>query len=177
MTAYRHCRRALLIAAAPLALGQAQAQAAPCPTAGAGALAVGTVIDVASGPARSFTVELAANEGVIVDLVSLKPAAAASGDGEGHDRGSASPAPARQLKLCDGGGALLVPQPGEVFEKGGSVSSTSEGERLRFVTPRAGRYVVSVAAGDEPREVLVRRRKVGAMPPPVVSAQIGRAHV
>ncbi len=165
-------RTALLLAAAALA-PLAQAQAATCPSAGAGALTVGTVADVASGAARSFTLDLAANEGVIVDLVGLKPAPAASGgDDHEHGAGPASAATPRALKLCDASGAVLAPQPGEVFEKGGSVSATGEGERLRFVAPRAGRYLVAVAAGEEPREILVRRRKVGANTAPVVSAQL-----
>jgi hypothetical protein len=37
---------------------------------------------------------------------------------------------------------------------------------------RAGQYTVTTAASDEPREILVRRRSVGASPPPVVSAQL-----
>ena len=163
---------ALLLAATALA-PLAHASAATCPSSGGGALTVGTVADVAPGAARSFSLNLGANEGVIVDLSSLKPPAPATtshedGEGDGHGH---TPAPApHTLKLCDTGGKLLAPQPGEVFEKGGSVSATSDGERLRFVAPRAGQYVVSAAASDEPREILVRRRSVGASPPPVVSA-------
>ena len=152
----------------------AQVQAATCPAPGGASVTVGTVSDVAPGAARSFAVELAANEGVIVDLVSLKPAprAAASSSEDEHDHGErTSDAAPRALRLCDAGGAVLAPQPGEVFEKGGSVSSTSEGERLRFVASRAGRYTIAINASDEPREVLVRRRPVGASAP-VVAAQL-----
>ena len=164
---------AMLLAATALA-PLAQAQAAPCPTAGAAALTVGTVADVAPGAARSFSISLGANEGVIVDLSDLKPKAVTADEGEGdHEHGDARAAAApRTLKLCDAKGALLVPQPGEVFEKGGSVSAISDGERLRFVADRAGQYIVTAAASAEPREVLVRRRSVGASPPPVVSASL-----
>lgn len=156
------------------------AQAAPCPAAGGAALTVGTVSDVAPGAARSFSVNLGANEGVIVDLSSLKapvPAPTSThgeGDGEGdeHDHSSTPPPVPHTLKLCDAKGTLLAPQPGEVFEKGGSVSATNDGERLRFVATSAGQYTISTAASDEPREILVRRRSVGASPPPVVSAQL-----
>ena len=174
MTAIR-LRRALPFLAAAALVPLAQAQAATCPAPGAGNVTVGTVADVAAGGARSYAVELAANEGVIVDLVNLKPAApaASSGDGEDeHDHGErASEAKPRSLKLCDASGTVLAPQPGEVFEKGGSVSATPDGERLRFVAPRAGRYTIAVAASDEAREVLVRRRSVGATSP-IVSAQL-----
>lgn len=154
----------------------AQAQAAGCPAPGGATVTVGTVSDVAPGAPRSFAVELGANEGVIVDLVGLKPAApAAASDGEGegdHDHGErASEAKPRSLKLCDASGTVLAPQPGEVFEKGGSVSTTDEGERLRFVASRAGRYTIAIGTSDEPREVLVRRRAVGANAP-VVSATL-----
>lgn len=165
---------ALLFAATALA-PMVQAQAAPCPSAGGTALTVGTVADVAPGAARSFSLTLGANEGVIVDLSSLKPAAPAATsheDGEGDEHGHTPKAVSHTLKLCDAAGALLAPQPGEVFEKGGSVSATDDGERLHFVAPRAGQYVIAAAASDELREILVRRRSVGASPPPVVSAQL-----
>ena len=164
--------RTLLAATALVPL--AQAQAAPCPTAGAAALTIGTVADVAPGGARSFAISLGANEGVIIDLSDLKSKAAASGGGEegDHEPGEARTATPRMLKLCDAKGGLLVPQPGEVFEKGGSVSATSDGERLRFVAARAGQYIVTAAPSAEPRELLVRRRSVGASPPPVISAQL-----
>jgi hypothetical protein len=162
---------ALLLAASALA-PLAAAHAATCTAAGATNLTVGAVTDVASGAARSFAITLGAGDGVIIDLANLKPKpAASSGEDDEHE---SKPAPTpRALRLCDAKGALLAPQPGEVFEKGGSVSETIDGERLRFVAPRAGQYIVSVAASDEPREVLARRRSVGASPPPVVSAQLG----
>ncbi len=174
MTVQRFRRAACLLAATAL-VPFSQAQAAPCPAAGAGALTVGTVADVATGGARSYTLSLAANEGVIVDLMNIKPSApAASGDHDDHEHeGESRPAATpRTLKLCDARGAVLAPQPGEVFAKGGSVSATDDGERLRFVAPSAGQYVVSVAASDEAREILVRRRKVGTNPAPVVAAQL-----
>ena len=176
MTSLASRRTALLLAATAL-VPLAQAQAAPCPAASGTALTVGTVADVAPGAARSFSLTLGANEGVIVDLSSLKPpapAATSHGDGEGDgDQHEHTPAPVpHTLKLCDATGALLAPQPGEVFEKGGSVSAIDDGERLHFVAMRAGQYTVSTTASDEPREILVRHRSVGASPPPVVSAQL-----
>lgn len=167
-------RRALPLLAAAALTPLAQAQAATCPAPGGAMVTVGTVSDVAPGAPRSFAVELAANEGVIVDLVSLKPAPAPSGgDGEDdHEHGdSDSNAAPKALRLCDSAGTVLAPQPGEVFEKGGSLAATDDGERLRFVAARAGRYTIAIAASDEPREVLVRRRKVGASAP-VVAADL-----
>ena len=167
----RRYRNIALFAAAALA-PLAQAQAATCPAPGAGAITVGTVTEVAPGAVRSFAVTLAAQEGVIVDLASLKPAprAEASEGDRGHGEASDDAKP-RALKLCDAAGALLAPQPGEVFEKGGSVAKTPDGERLRFVAPSAGRYTIAVAASQEPREVLVRRRPVGTSAP-IVAAQL-----
>lgn len=141
-----------------------QAQAADCPTSGAEALAVGTVASVPAGGARTFSVELGAGQGVIVDLATLAPV--------GGSTEEAAPAP-RALKLCDASGNLLAPQSGEVFEKGGSLSKTDEGERLRFAAQSAGRYIVSVAAGEQAREVLVRRREGLANASPVTAATLG----
>ncbi len=168
---------AFLTAAALAPLAQAQAQTASCRAAGASALPVGTVASVAPGAARTYSLSLGANEGVIVDLESIKPpspAARNDEEAEDHDHGrsSSTPPPARALRLCDSAGALLAPLPGEVFEKGGSVSSTDNGERLRFVAPKAGQYIVAVASGEEPREILARRREVGASQAPVVAAQL-----
>jgi len=170
----QHCRRAVALLAAVALAPIAQAQAATCPSPGTASVSVGTVAEVAPGGARAFAVDLAANEGVIVDLASLKPAArpTTGDDGEDdheHGEGSANAAP-RALKICDAAGTVLSPQPGEVFEKGGSTVTTTDGERLRFVAPRAGRYTIAVTSSDEPREVLVRRRAGGTTPAPVVSA-------
>src|SRR5438105_11547799 len=75
----------MLLAATSLA-PFAAAQAAQCP-AGVAALPVGSVADVAPGAARSYSLNLGANEGVIIDLSSLKPLAASTashGDSEGE---------------------------------------------------------------------------------------------
>jgi hypothetical protein len=161
------------IALAPLS----QAQAASCAPAGSLPLAIGTVADVAPGAVRSFSLSLGANEGVIVDLSILKPPAAAvtshaDGDGEGDEHARSSTTVTHSLKLCDAQGALLAPQPGEVFEKGGSVSASPDGERLRFVAARAGNYLVTADVSDQPREILARRRSSGASSSPVISAQL-----
>ena len=169
------CRRAAVLLAA--AVFPVAAHAAPCPTSGASALAVGTVAAVPAGGARSFVVDLAAREGVIVDLADLVARAAASTGGGDHDdhegRGNRPAAPTvRALQLCDAAGAVLAPMPGEVFAKGGSVTGTDDGERLSFSAPVTGRYLVTVAAGDAAREILVRRRAVGTVQAPVVEAAL-----
>lgn len=144
-----------------------QAYAADCAGAGATQLSLGTVASVAPGAVRNFKINLGAREGVIVDVSDIAPQAA---DGDGDGEGSPPP---RVLKLCDARGNLLAPQPGEVFEKGGSVGKTDEGERLRFLAQSAGEYLVTVAASEAPREILVRKREVGAGPPPVINATLG----
>jgi hypothetical protein len=123
------------------------------------------VAAVAPGAARTFAVPLGPREGVIVDLISL--GGGASGDEE------AGQAAARNLRLCDAQGNVLAPQPGDVFAKGGSVMAIQEGERLRFHADAAGTYLVTVAAGEAPREILVRRRDVGTIQAPIVSATLG----
>lgn len=173
MSAIRIRHAAIFLATTALA-PLAQAHAAPCNAAGATAVEVGTVVAVAPGAARSFAVSLAGGDGVIVDLVRVDPPAAdgdAAGDAEDHAASASGPAtPPRSLTLCDTGGRVLAPQPGEVFSKGGSVSTTEEGERLRFAAPAAARYVVSVSASDAPRELLVRRRPATSSPPVVATA-------
>lgn len=162
-----HAYRIAMLAAAALA-PLAQAQAAPgCSSAGAAVLSVGTVASVSPGGERNFRLPLGAREGVIIDLSAITPKAS---DGDGEEDSAAL---TRSVKLCDARGNLLAPQPGEVFEKGGSVAATEDGERLRFLAQSAGDYIVTVAAGEAPREILVRRREVGSGPPPVVSATLG----
>jgi len=147
------------------------ALAAGCPAAGVSAIQVGTVANVAPGGVRTFTVPLGEGQGVIVDLTDIAPSAAAHGeDGESDEAGSA---PARRsLRLCDAAGKLLAPLPGEVFEKGGSVTATPDGERLRFVAGSAGQYLVTVAADDNPREILVRRRDAAVSQAPVIPVRL-----
>ncbi len=172
MTSIRHTRAALFLAAAALA-PMAQAQAATCAKAGATPLSVGTVAPVSPGAARTFTIDLGVREGVIVDLVTIAPKADAEAEGEEH--ADAATPTVQSIRLCDGQGNVLAPQPGEVFAKGGSLTSTEDGERLRFYATAAGQYLVSVKAGDEPREILVRRRAVGTIQAPVVSAMLGKS--
>lgn len=164
-------RSALLLAGAALLVPFASAQAAGCGTANAQALSLGTVMGVAAGAQRNFTLVLGSGEGVLIDLASVTPPAPRGGDD--HDDRAAATAP-RSVTVCDARGGLLAPQPGEVFDKGGSYSTTDEGERLRFVAPLAGQYKVSVAAGDAPRELLVRRREIGAVQAQVVASALGR---
>ena len=60
------------------AIGGSPALAMTCPAAGAADVTVGTVADVPAGTARSFVLTLGAGEGVMIDLASLAPTAAAS---------------------------------------------------------------------------------------------------
>lgn len=163
---YRPLIVAALAASALAPLAAVQAQTRACPEASK-ALVVGSVAPVAPAAARSFSVDLKAGQGVIVDLASLAPAAAKP-EGEGD----AAPK-LRALSICDAAGKLLAPEPGEVFEKGGSVSYTPDGERLRFVAPVAGRYVIGVAAGDAPREIFARNRDLGTTSSGVFAVRLG----
>lgn len=170
------CRTAILFAATALVpFGTVHAQGAPCSSSGARPLTLGTVAEVAAGAPRSFAVTLERGQGVVVDLEVVSPApAAASNDDHEHGASAAAPAKPRALALCDAAGKLLAPMPGEVFAKGGSLTVSDNGERLRFTAPAAGQYIISVAAGDSSREVLVRRRDVGSAQTPIVAASLGR---
>ncbi|HMO68706.1 MAG TPA: hypothetical protein PKE25_08625, partial [Novosphingobium sp.] len=167
--------RAVLLAAAALApLGMAQAQSAACNPAGARPLALGSLAEVPAGPARSFAITLERGQGVVVDLEAVSDAPPAA-SGDEHDHGGSRPAERpRALALCDASGKLLAPSPGEVFAKGGSVTVSDGGERLRFTATASGTYLVGVAAGEAPREVLVRRRAAGTAQAPVISARLGQ---
>ena len=151
---------ALLLAGTALVAPLAPALAAGCGTSSVQALTPGAVMGVAAGAQRNFTLDLRSGEGVLIDLLAVTASAGASG---GDEHADSSPPPARAISVCDARGALLAPQPGEVFPKGGSYSATDDGERLRFVAPVSGQYQVSVASGDAPRELLVRRREIGAV--------------
>lgn len=174
MTSIRRTTAVLFAAAAlvPLAQAQAAGAAAGCKAAGATPLTVGAVATVAPGAARTYALDLGPREGVIVDLSSLTPKPATDDDDHDEHEGG-SPAAPQGLRLCDGQGNVLAPQPGEVFAKGGSVTATDDGLRLRFYANAAGRYLLSVAADPGPREILVRRREGGVAQQPVVSATLG----
>lgn len=160
-----YLRTALLLGGGAL-MSMVQAQAAECPASAAEALTVGTVAAIPAGAPRSFTLDLGAGQGVIVDLTRVSPA-------EPRQDGDETAPPPRALKLCDARGNLLAPQPGEVFDKGGSLTKTDEGERLRFAAQSAGRYIVAVASADQAREVLVRGRNGVANASPVLTASLG----
>lgn len=174
MSVARFRRLALLaatVSALPIALAPSQALAAGCATSGAAALTIGTVASMAAGGPRTFQVALNGGEGVIFDLVDTGAEPAATG-GDEHEHGSATSADTFAMTLCDAAGNVAAPQPGEVFSKGGSRAKTEDGERLRFVAPVSGQYIVAVAASDRPRELLVRRRAGGASAPPVIAATL-----
>ncbi len=166
-------RAALLLAAAAL-LPAGPALAVPSCGAGEGApLTIGTVAEVPAGSAQRYAVDLAAGEGVIVDLAATQPTAPTASSDDEHDHSEASATQPRGLALCDARGGLRAPMPGEVFEKGGSITATPDGERLRFVSRAAGRYTIAVAAADVPRELLVRRRSAASGQAPIVAATLG----
>ncbi|MFT4026950.1 MAG: hypothetical protein QM676_09135 [Novosphingobium sp.] len=181
MTIARRFAVPFLLAAALAPFAQAQAAApASCAGTDAGALTLGTASRVDPGAARSFWVTLAAGQGIIVDLSSLTPAAAAAKDdddddhGDNHGGGGDAKAPLRDIALCDAKGAKLVPLPGEVFEKGGSVSAIPDGQRLRFVAPSAGRYKIGVVPGTDAREIIARERVLGSATGGVAPTGIGK---
>jgi hypothetical protein len=175
MTALRRRFAAsFLLAAAAAPLAQAHAAGAGCAGTDAGALILGTATRVDPGTARTFGVTLAAGQGVIVDLSSLKPGTAASADHDDHEEGDEAKAPLRDIALCDTRGNRLAPLASEVFEKGGSVTAIPDGQRLRFVAPAAGRYVIGVVPGGETREILVRERVLGANGGGAVATGLGK---
>lgn len=170
----------LLAAAAAAPLVQAHAAAPVAPPAGcagtdAGALVLGTVARVDPGAARSYSVSLAAGQGIIVDLSSLTPAGPIADDEAEHNDGDAAKTPLRDLALCDAGGTKLVPLAGEVFAKSSSVSGIPEGQRLRFVAPTAGTYKIGVIPSAEAREILVRERVLGDAGGGVAQTGLGKA--
>lgn len=165
--ARRRLGLSLLLCGSALAVSPAAAATA-CPAAGATTLAIGTVTPLVGSGAQGFAVTLGAGEGVIVDLSSVAPRPAASGpaadaasDAAGDAADGAASGLPRALALCNAAGSMLVPRPSDVFDKGGSYSRSDDGERIKFVAPAAGRYVIGVAAGQGAREVLVRRRDLG----------------
>lgn len=161
LVARRSLAASFLLAAAVAPL--AQAHAAECVGGAAGALAVGQAVRVEPGPARSYAIDLAAGQGLIVDLSSLAPPAPKSANADDADAATEAKSVPRNLLLCDAKGGVLVPLAGEVFEKGSSVASTSDGQRLRFVAPVTGRYNVWLAASGDAREILARNRDLGKL--------------
>ena len=157
LAAGRRFSIALLLSGA--ALAASPALAATCPAGGASNLGVGTVTPLVGTGAQSFAVTLGAGEGVIVDLSPVGAVAATATSGDDAD--SSETAPPRTLALCDAAGSVVAPAASDVFDKGGSYSRSDDGERLKFVAPAAGRYIIGVAAGQGAREVLVRRRDLG----------------
>lgn len=155
----------------------AQAQAAGCVAGKSMPIAIGTLAEVPAGPALTYAITLQRGQGVAIDLTTVATTPIPEGgnhdDHEEHGSSAASATP-RALALCGADGKLLAPLPGEVFAKGGSLTATDEGERLRFSAPASGQYLISVAAGEIERELLVRRRDVGSVQAPVVSAELGR---
>jgi hypothetical protein len=175
----RRLAASFLLAAAGAPLAGAGA-AEPCTGAGAGAVVLGTVATVAPGAPRSYTVSLAAGQGIIVDLASVVPGSAAAVDhdqgshGHGDDPGDVAKRPLGDLALCSARGERLVPLAGEVFAKGGSISALPDGRRLRFVAPAEGRYIIGVSPSAQPRELLVRERALGPAGGGVTATALGK---
>lgn len=159
MIALRHCLAASVAVAAVFAPHGAALAAADCAAPVAGAVVAGQALRVEPGPARAFTADLAAGQGLIIDLASLSAPGKESDSAEDADGEQARP---RELRLCDATGVLLAPLAGDVFEKGSSLSRTPDGTRLRFVAPATGRYTLWLAPSPVARELLVRNRDLGA---------------
>lgn len=172
MTTARRLAVPFLLAAALAPLAQARAASATCAGADAGALILGTATRVDPGAARNFGVTLAAGQGVIVDLSALKPGGAPASNDDGDDGDAKQPL--RDLAVCDTRGNRLAPLASEVFEKGGSVTAIPDGQRLRFVAPSAGRYVIGVVPGTETREILVRERVLAGGSGGVAATALGK---
>lgn len=151
-------RHGLMLGAAFVPLGAVHAS---CPPSATAPLSIGTVMDVEPGAAQSYSLALKEGEGVIVDLTSTS---SVPSDGD--------EAPLRNIALCDASGALLAPLPGEVFEKGGSLSTIEDGERLRFVAPADGDYLVAIKPADTRREILARNRGLGRAQSGVVAIEL-----
>lgn len=164
----RRSAAALLAAAAWL---PAPALAAACGSPVAGKLGLGSATTIRPGAAQSYVLALGPGEGVIVDLVALDlpPAAEAKPD---ETPGKAD-RPA--LRLCDVRGAVVAPQPWDVFENGGAVSAIPDGLRLRFAAATGGSYRVEVDAGSGERELLARRRTLAAGAS-AIAARLGGDH-
>ena len=156
MIAVRYCLAASAALVATLAPLAAHA-AGDCAATGAGQVVAGQALRVEPGPARAFTADLAAGQGLMIDLAMLAGPAA-----QGETDGDAAGARPQGLRLCDAAGTLLAPLPGDVFEKGSALARTPDGVRLRFVAPATGRYTLWLAPSSQPRELLVRNRDIGA---------------
>lgn len=161
--------RLLLSASFALAtIALADPALAACSADGARALPVGKLEQVPAGSAPRFAVDLAAGEGLQIELAPV--AAAGSDDGDEHD----SKAPATGLSACDATGRIVAPLPSEVFASGGSLARADDGTlTLRLSAPKAGRYVIATDAADVAREILLRPRAVSAQPRPATPLEIG----
>jgi len=149
---------AMLIAAGP-------ALAAACSSAGAKPVMVGTVEPLAADAPGKFSVDLAAGQGVLVDLTTTAL-------DKGEDEGTAAPTPGA-LGVCTANGALLSPLPSEVFKNGGALSADADGLHLRFVAPAAGRYLIAAAPAAGPRELLLRTRDLPRTDRKVTDLEMG----
>lgn len=156
---------AILTAATP-------ALAGTCDAAGAKAIGVGMLEPVAAGTAAKYSVDLSAGQGVLIDLVSVAPAAPSDSegeDGEGHPAAQA----AGTLRVCDASGVLVAPLASDVFANGGTMSATEDGARLRFIAPAAGRFVIASPAAEGARELLLRGRDLPAASRTVTELELG----
>ncbi|WP_068076212.1 hypothetical protein [Novosphingobium lentum] len=164
--------RIFLLAGAAIAAivsGSGAAQATACASAGATPVTVGQLMAIAPGAAARFAVDLAAGEGVQVDLTTAgDPAGSDKSDGSG----GADAAPTG-LAACDSRGSVLAPLPSEVFVKGGSLTAGDDGLHLRFVAPAAGRYVIVADPADGPRELLLRHRAIAPGGTSVIKLDLG----
>lgn len=152
--------------ALPLLAFPPQANAAACSAIGATPVSVGHLQDVPPGGTRAFTVDLAAGEGVTIELSPHgKPSSSADADDKSALAG---------LILCDAKGAVAAPLPSEVFATGGSLSREDDGTlALRFAAPASGRYTIIAAGADARRELLLRHRDLPATDRRVTAIEVG----
>lgn len=157
MIAVRHCLAASVALAAGFApLAQANA-ASDCAAVATAQIVAGQALRVEPGPARAFTADLAAGQGLLIDLATLGMADKQADRGDEEADGARPVA----LRLCSPAGTLLAPLPGDVFEKASSLARTPDGLRLRFVAPATARYTLWLAPSAQTRELLVRNRDLG----------------
>lgn len=149
--------------------------AAGCAASGAVPLKVGTLQSLGADKPGQFSMDLAAGEGVLVELSAVSVMSASSeAAGDGDDAEGVVEEDALQtLRVCDASGVLLSPLPSDVFGNGGSLTRSAESLQLRFVAPAAGRYLIAASPVAMDREILLRRRQLPQVQPSVTELELG----
>lgn len=144
-----------------------------CAVSGAIPLKVGTLQPLGADKAGQFSMDLAAGEGVLVELsaVSVSPANAEA-NGDGAEEAGEEDA-LQTLRVCDASGLLLSPLPSDVFGSGGSLTRSAESLQLRFVAPAPGRYLIAASPVAMDREILLRRRQLPQVQSTITELELG----